>query len=111
MNLIVEKSEISQNPAYFLRRAGYGYIQPRHSESGSFVRHFGRALYPRLHLYVQDEGDSFVFSLHLDQKQPSYQGSYAHNAEYEGPFVEEEMRRLRDLLGTGVINNKRSKTA
>lgn len=111
MNLFVRKSEMRQNYALFLRRAGYGYIEPKNGGQGSFVRHFGRALYPRFHLYVREDRDAFEFSLHLDQKKPSYQGSHAHNAEYEGPVVEQEILRLRSELGAGTINNKRSKKA
>lgn len=93
----------------FLRRAGYGYIESRHTGLGSFVRHFGRNRYPRLHMYIHQNEDEIEFSLHLDQKQASYKGSHAHNAEYDGDIVEQELLRLRGLIGGGVINNKRSK--
>jgi len=38
-----------------------------------------------------------MFNLHLDQKQPSYAGAHAHNAEYEGEIVEREIERLKQL--------------
>ena len=46
-------------------------------------------------MYFEDRPDRIVFDLHLDQKQASYAGNNMHNAEYDGPVVEEE---IKDLL-------------
>ena len=111
MKLIVNNSEIKVNPQRFLRQAGYGYIESYHTGEGSFVRRCTGNHYPRLHLYVHRNPETVVFNLHLDHKKASYQGAHAHNAEYEGEIVEGELRRLRDLLGAGVISNKRTEIA
>ena len=41
--------------------------------------------------------DKFIFSLHLDQKKPIYEGTHAHNGEYFGPVVETEADRIIDF--------------
>lgn len=85
-------------PEQFLRRAGYGYIRDRKTGRDSFARRLGAGFYPRLHMYADEQGDSIIFNLHLDQKQPSYPGASAHNAEYGGEVVEEEIERLEKLI-------------
>jgi hypothetical protein len=49
---------------------------------------------------VEEQGSKIVFNLHLDQKQPSYPGAHAHNAEYEGKVVEDEIGRLKDIINS-----------
>ena len=98
MKLIIKKSQLSLNPEQFLRRAGYGFIEDRRRGQQSFVRRLGSGFYPRLHMYVEREGDSVSFNLHLDQKQASYSGSHMHNAEYGGAIVAGEMERIKGLL-------------
>ncbi|MBU2415932.1 hypothetical protein KKH86_01770 [Patescibacteria group bacterium] len=98
MKFIINKNQITMAPEQFLRRAGYGYIRDRRTDSESFVRRFGNGFYPRLHMYVDEQNDQIIFNLHLDQKQPSYDGARAHNAEYDGTVVEKEIMRLRELV-------------
>ncbi len=98
MKIILNKKALNINPETFLRRAGYAFIQDRQSGNASFVRRLGNNFYPRLHLYFEEKDDRIIFNLHLDQKKPSYQGARAHNAEYEGEVVENEIERLKNLL-------------
>jgi hypothetical protein len=98
MKFKVEKDKVS-NYTNFLRRAGYALIHDRRRGTKSFVRRLGRGHYPRLHLYVDDTGNSWSFNLHLDQKKASYEGHNMHNAEYDGEIVEGEIYRLKSLLG------------
>jgi hypothetical protein len=98
MKLIINKNQLNESPANFLRQAGYGYMQDRRSGQDSFVRRLGAGFYPRLHMYAEESGDNIVFNLHLDQKQPSYPGAHAHNAEYDSQIVFEEIERLKLLL-------------
>jgi hypothetical protein len=86
------------NPEQIMRRAGYGLIYDRRTGRESYVRHLGRMLYPRFHMYVEEYGDNYSFNLHLDQKQPSYSGARAHSGEYDGELVEEEMERVKTFL-------------
>ena len=98
MKLIIDKNQIDMAPEQFLRKSGYGYIRDRRTGKDSFVRRLGGGFYPRLHMYVQEDGEKAIFNLHLDQKQASYAGAHAHNAEYGGEVVEIEIKRLNDLL-------------
>jgi hypothetical protein len=99
MKLIVEKKYLDGSAEQFIqRKASYGAIHSHHTGHDSFVRHPGRNRYPRFHMYLKDEGDRVVFDLHLDQKETSYGGSHAHNAEYDGPVVSAEMARVKDLV-------------
>ncbi|OIO07502.1 hypothetical protein CO115_00890 [Candidatus Falkowbacteria bacterium CG_4_9_14_3_um_filter_36_9] len=102
MKLIINKNQLNASPEQFLRRAGYGYIRDRQSGSESYVYRLGRNFYPRLHMYVEAGAEKIIFNLHLDQKQPSYQGASMHNAEYGGEVVEKEIARLKQLMD----NNK-----
>ena len=43
-------------------------------------------------------GKNVIINLHLDQKRPRYQGTKAHNAEYDGEAIEQEIVRLKSLL-------------
>lgn len=104
MKLIVKKSQLSEAPEQFLRRAGYAYIEDRRRGTSSFVRRLGAGFYPRLHMYTAREGDSVSFNLHLDQKQASYKGSHMHNAEYGGEVVSAEMERIKGLLRQRIQN-------
>ena len=81
-----------------IRRAGYHYLVDRQTGEGSYRRRLGTHHYPRFHIYVSGEQDALVINLHLDQKQPTYQGYTAHNAEYDGPAVEREIERLRQAI-------------
>lgn len=98
MKLIINKNRFNMAPEQFLRRAGYAYIRDRKTGLDSFARRLGSGFYPRLHMYADEQGDNIIFNLHLDQKQPSYKGARAHNAEYEGEVVEEEIKRLKRLI-------------
>ncbi|MFH1254938.1 MAG: hypothetical protein V1667_00455 [bacterium] len=98
MKLNFDKNRLNSNPAQLLRQAGYIYIIDRRSGEESYVRRLGRGFYPRFHLYLDDKGGQTFLNLHLDQKQPSYQGASAHNAEYDGELVEKEMQRIEKLI-------------
>ena len=98
MKLIIDKNKLDAAPEQFLRRAGYGYIRDRRSAKDSFVRRLGGGFYPRLHMYIEDKGSEVILNLHLDQKKASYAGARAHNAEYDGLIVEEEIKRLKNLI-------------
>lgn len=99
MKFILNKKDLDLNPDRFLRKAGYGYIEDRRHGTKSFVRRFGRNFYPRFHMYIEEEAGKIIFNLHLDQKQASYKGAHAHNAEYESQIVQNEADRLKELAG------------
>ena len=81
------------------RELGYVIIDTNGNEY-NLVRKLARENYPRFHAYVKQVGQDFIFSLHLDQKKPSYEGGHAHSGEYFGPVVEEEADRIKEILNT-----------
>lgn len=97
MRLILNNNELSIAPEQLLRQAGYAYLIDRRTGNESFVRPLNRGYYPRFHLYLDKRGDKAILNLHLDQKQASYQGAHAHNAEYDGELVAEEMERIERI--------------
>ena len=98
MKIVISKKELSMAPQLFLRKAGYVYLQDRKTGQDSFTRRLRSGPYPRLHVYIKEGERKIIFNLHLDQKKPSYSGSHAHNAEYEGEVVQAEIERLKKLI-------------
>ncbi len=98
----------SQND--LMRTIGYKPAFFQKEGEVSIVRQIGRYDYPRFHLYIKpsfakaSEGQvkgkesDYIFSLHLDQKKPSYEGSTGHSGDYDGPVVEGEAQRIQSLL-------------
>jgi hypothetical protein len=80
------------------RKIGYIIIDSKEYNEYNMVRKLDLDNYPRFHIYLKQAGDRFIFSLHLDQKAPSYKGTHAHSGEYEGPVVETEVDRIKNLL-------------
>ena len=89
------------------RETGYVIIDTNERGEYNMVRKLGGAgNYPRFHVYLKQQGNDFVFSLHLDQKKPVYEGSgnHAHNGEYFGPIIDEEVDRIKSTLSSRPQN-------
>lgn len=108
MKIIINKANLPEHPEHFLRRAGYAFHRDDRMNKESFVRRLGNHFYPRLHMYVEYQGDKIIFDLHLDQKQASYQGARMHNAEHGGEVVESEIRRLKSLIMQNINSHNAS---
>ena len=80
------------------REIGYMIIDSNENAEYNLVRKLTGQNYPRFHVYLKQRCDMFIFSLHLDQKKPSYAGSHAHSGEYTGPVVDEEAERIQSIL-------------
>lgn len=80
------------------REIGYLIIDNKGNNEYNMVRKLTGNHYPRFHAYVKQQGQDFNFSLHLDQKQPSYEGSHAHSGEYFGPLIDDESDRIKSEL-------------
>ncbi|MFH1582711.1 MAG: hypothetical protein ABIB72_00120 [Candidatus Falkowbacteria bacterium] len=100
MKLILNKNILDQAPESLLRQAGYAYLTDRHTGQVSYVRRLNRGFYPRFHLYLEEQSSQVILNLHLDQKQASYEGAHAHNAEYDGDLVEQEMARIKGFTSS-----------
>ena len=96
------KFEVSlgrENIVGAMRRCGY-VPDGQDEKTGElrFYRSIRGGRYPRFHIYCSVSDEKAILNLHLDQKQPSYAGSSAHSGEYDGPLVEAETGRIKDLL-------------
>jgi len=98
MKLILGINQLNEAPENLLKQAGFSYLIDKNSGEESFVRPLNRGYYPRFHLYLNRQNGKIIFNLHLDQKQASYAGARAHNAEYDGETVEAEMTRIKNLV-------------
>lgn len=98
------------------RAIGYVIIDTNGNEY-NLVRKLTGENYPRFHIYLKSFGAAqdklnYKFSLHLDQKKPSYGlpaqagGSHAHSGEYFGPVVEEESDRIKEILSTSSADRQ-----
>lgn len=93
-----EIRDIKDNITNVARKIGYLILEAKTPNEYNMVRKLTGQHYPRFHVYCKQAGDRFNFSLHLDQKQPSYEGSHAHSGEYFGPVVEAEKDRITVIL-------------
>lgn len=98
MDFSLDKNKIRLSGDHIVRRAGYGFIHDHKTGKDSYVRRLTRDHYPRLHMYLKEDAERIYFSLHLDQKRASYQGSHMHSAEYDGPVVAGEVERLKQVV-------------
>jgi hypothetical protein len=93
---------VAGNILNLMRQCGY-FFERRQGDEMVFARILGAAGsgYPRFHAYIELDEDSkqALINLHLDQKKPSYRGTAAHSAEYDGKTVEKEAERIKQILG------------
>ncbi len=87
----------NKNLQTIVRDAGYKPIGTTLKGELNCVRPLMGGDYPRFLLYVTEENDKFIFSLHLDQKKPSYGEETAHSGEYEGDIIKDEVYRVANF--------------
>lgn len=96
--IITLRGRFLDSPKVLFGRLGY-HPEPGYHGEEAYARRVGRLPYPRFHLYIHHASPAELrCRLHLDQKRPSYPGSPSHAAEYSGPLVEAEARRIRSVL-------------
>lgn len=99
---ITVKGPLKDNINNLSRKLGYHFQRALKDPDGAdeleFSRVMGASGYPRFHLFLKSAGEDLVFTLHLDQKKPSYSGSSAHSGEYGGPLVEAEAKRVEKIM-------------
>lgn len=90
------KVELKKNLNSLLRDCGYR-LHPKYQDS--YIRPVtNRGFYPRWHLYLKKKDGIYIFDLHLDQKQVSYQGQTAHSGDYDETIVKAEAKRIINLI-------------
>lgn len=94
MKFVIEKPK--ENILNLIRKLGYRPTGVKGKEI-SCARRLDVGAYPRFHLFVKQEQDKVIFSLHLDQKKPSYQGAKAHSGEYQGAIIKKEAERIKKI--------------
>ncbi|MFH0854093.1 MAG: hypothetical protein V1891_01220 [bacterium] len=98
MKITIPQSNMEQ-VRNIMRHLGYFENFDRHTGKTSYIKRISRqAFYPRFHVYIAESQAGRVIDLHLDQKQASYAGSHAHNAEYDSEVVRKEVERMRNIL-------------
>ncbi len=97
MQLRIVKTELP-DPEHFIQRAGYAVLRDRNNAIKSFAKRFHGELFPRFHLYLEENKMEWLLNLHLDQKAPVYSGVTAHSGDYDGPVVEQEIARIESIL-------------
>lgn len=102
--------DFKQNLLVFMRRAGYHQFNDYNTGKTSYIRRLSDVFYPRFHVYIETDRDNRVsINLHLDQKKTSYANANAHSADYDGPAVEAEGRRLQGLIENQMHNQQQEK--
>ena len=86
------------------RKIGYIIIDTKPNGEYNIVRKLNYDSFPRFHVYLTQQGDNYIFSLHLDQKKPVYgaQNVHAHNGEYFGPIIDTEADRIKSILDKAI---------
>ena len=79
-----------------------GYIPTPYSfaveNEPNFIRPLSKQGFPRFHIYIKINKEDYLFSLHLDQKKPSYGKYTIHSGEYEGEVIKKEAERIKKIL-------------
>lgn len=109
MRFAIQKLKISWS--YFFRRCGYLEIQNQYKNNEiSYVRSLNAGRnYPRFHIYLENGQSQSQLNIHLDAKEPSYQGTSAHSGEYEGELVEKETTRIQSFSEEFLIRKQTEK--
>lgn len=96
----IRVQNIRMSLADALRRCGYGFERQHPSSAEvSAARKMARGDFPRFHIYAKMSNDrELIINLHLDQKRPSYGHHTAHSGEYDGPLIDEELKRVQNII-------------
>jgi len=87
----------NQSSDFLVRRCSYGLVRDYKASEISYSRRLGSGIYPRFHLYINSE-KPLVLSLHIDQKQASYEGQTAHSGDYDSDLVKQEAQRIYNTV-------------
>ncbi len=90
---------LSDNGRNIMRRLSYGEQRTRAGQISYTKRATGER-FPRYHAYLEETSTGLQVNLHVDQKEPSYEGTSAHAGEYDGVLVERELDRITTFIET-----------
>lgn len=97
---VVIPQKITEQTRSIMQKVGYFENYDHRTNQVSYIHRLSKtSFYPRFHCYInEDKNGVRIINLHLDQKQPSYAGASAHNAEYDSEVVVKESDRIKDIL-------------
>jgi hypothetical protein len=82
-----------------MRDLSYHFLEKDESTGElNFTHPIRGDLFPRFHAFLKISQQDIAFSIHLDQRAPTYKGTVAHEGEYEGPLVEGEAERIKQFF-------------
>ena len=92
------KQELTKTSYQLMREAGYLPITDRRSGKQSYVYRLTSNRYPRFHVYIEEEEETYLkIHLHLDHREHGF-GQKLHDTEYQGANVEQESARIQRWL-------------
>lgn len=91
-------NNLNYNIINLMREIGYKPL--KYTEEGELncVRTLAGHDYPRFHIYLKESKEILSFSIHLDQKKPSYEGTTAHGGDYDSETVRDEVKRIKEIV-------------
>jgi hypothetical protein len=93
-------ADFKENLNTILRSCGY-HLHPKYENS--YIRRLSNiAFYPRWHLYFEKNNNFYEFDLHLDQKKASYEGQTAHSGDYNDENVNQEIKRILNIMSKHI---------
>lgn len=95
---MVVRGKLPDTHHNIMRKIGYGQVVDPRAREISYQRRLASGRYPRFHVYLGGTSNEMVIKIHIDQKKASYKGHTAHSGEYEGPLVEEELKRIQQAI-------------
>ncbi|MCX6791338.1 MAG: hypothetical protein NTV62_04115 [Candidatus Gribaldobacteria bacterium] len=83
-----------------LKQARYQFMgKDARTKQLIFIRTINQKPYPRFHLFTNSNNNVQIqATLHMDQVKPTFEGTTAHNADYDGALVEAEATRIQKFL-------------
>jgi hypothetical protein len=96
MKILIQN--LKDSPRNLIRRAGYAEHYDSRSGETSYYRRLDRNIFPKFHAYLNERTGGAEVALHIDQKQPSYGVGNMHSGDYEGPRIEEELGRIKQVF-------------
>ncbi|MFA6098594.1 MAG: hypothetical protein WCV50_02375 [Patescibacteria group bacterium] len=98
MRIYINKAELKDNLKVLLNRLGYHQNVDRQSGQASFARRLGGYLYPRFHVYINENQEQYEINVHFDEKKASYAGTSRHSGQYDSELVQAEAQRIQNYI-------------
>jgi hypothetical protein len=98
----VIRAQYNEQISTLLSKIGYVF-HCKETNQICFHRSFHSGRFPRFHLLITPEDNSFALDLHIDQYSMESKGNHGETWAYTGIRVLEELRRISELIKNGEI--------